>query len=131
MAARVVVTDASILVDLLAGTDRAAAVRGRLSGTAPQAPAHVDAEVLSALGRLHRVGELSAADVEAGLAQLAAMPLARHAVGELLVETWARRDQLRLVDALYVELASRMDAPLLTTDLRLARVWARAEPITG
>lgn len=49
-----VVVDASMLVDLLAETDYAAAVTARLRGTALHAPALLDAEVLSALGRLHR-----------------------------------------------------------------------------
>jgi predicted nucleic acid-binding protein len=38
-----------------------------------------------------------------------------------LVEgAWSRRQNLRLVDALYVELALRLEAPLVTTGGRLA-----------
>ncbi|WP_035770573.1 hypothetical protein [Arthrobacter castelli] len=48
----------------------------------------------------------------------------------LLAAAWDLRDKVRLVDALYVTLATRLDAPLLTTDLRLARVCTVAEPIT-
>src|SRR2546429_8996855 len=62
-----VVVDASVLVDILAGTELADAARMRLARTVLHAPAHLDAEVLSALGRLHRAGQLSAAEVEAGL----------------------------------------------------------------
>ncbi|PRX47461.1 putative nucleic acid-binding protein [Prauserella shujinwangii] len=125
-----VVVDASTMVDMLAGTHHAAPARTRLAGTVMHAPAHLDAEVLSALGRLHRAGELSTADVEGGLGALTAAPLTRHAVIELAPGAWARRADLRLADALYVELAARLHAPLLTTDHRLARACAHAESIT-
>jgi predicted nucleic acid-binding protein len=128
--AELVVVDASVLVDLLAATDHAPAAKSRLARTVLHAPAHLDAEVLSALGRLHRAGELSVSDVDLGLARLAAIPLSRHPLADLLKGTWARREGLRLVDGLYVELAARLDAPLLTTDLRLARAFPGAEAIT-
>lgn len=124
-----VVVDASVLVDLLAGTEYAPAAKARLARTVLHAPAHVDAEVLSALGRLHRAGELSVSEVDAGLARLETVPLSRHPLTDLLAGTWARRERLRLVDGLYVELAARLDAPLLTTDLRLARACPTAETI--
>lgn len=47
------------------------------------APAHLDAEVLSALGRMHRAGDLAASDVERGLSRLSTMPLTRHPVSDL------------------------------------------------
>jgi len=127
----VVVIDASVLVDLLAGTGFASAVAARLRGTALHAPAHLDAEVLSALGRLERAGQLSAADVEAALAHLASLPLTRHLLGDLLAGAWQRRGNTRPVDALYVQLAVRMGVRLLTTDSRLARAWPNTETITG
>jgi predicted nucleic acid-binding protein len=123
------VIDASVLVDLLAGTEVAPAVRARLAGTLLHAPAHLDAEVLSALGRLHRSGDLTASAVDSGLASLAALPVSRHPVPGLLGGAWARRADLRLLDALYVELAARMGIALLTTDHRLGRACSLAEVI--
>lgn len=114
-----VVVDASALVDLLLSNDVGRAVRNRIAGHALHAPAHVDAEVLSALGRLQRAGDLDADTVEGKLRDLAAAPIRRHPVNDLLLGTWARRHQLRLVDALYVELAVSRDLPLVTTDHRL------------
>lgn len=114
-----VVTDASALVDLLLDNEFGRAVRRRLAGQALHAPAHVDAEVLSALGRLHRAGELDEGDVDDKLTALAAAPLVRHPVSDLLLGAWARRHQLRLADALYVELATRQGWSLVTTDRRL------------
>lgn len=125
------VVDASALVDSLVGSAQAGAVRVRLEGAAWHAPAHLDSEVLSALGRLHRAGHLKPAQVDAQLALLASMPLHREALPSLLAGAWARRSDLRLVDALYVELAHRLDAPLVTTDRRLARATPLAEAIDG
>lgn len=113
------VVDASALVDLLLNNDLGDAVRRRLAGHALHAPGHVDAEVLSALGRLHRAGDLEADSVGSMLYHLAAAPIRRHPVNELLLGTWARRHQLRLADAVYVELAVARGALLITTDRRL------------
>jgi predicted nucleic acid-binding protein len=102
-------------------------VRARISGCELHAPAHVDAEVLSALGRLHRAGDLDAGLVAAALSQLATAPIARHHLAGLLAGAWAARARLRLVDALYVELSTALAATLLTTDARLSRACATAE----
>lgn len=120
------VIDASVLVDLLAGTELAGAARDRLSALAMHAPAHVDVEVLSALGRMHRAGQLEAKQVRESLSSLSAAPISRHPLPELVVGAWERRDQLRLTDALYVELAVNLDLTLLTTDRRLWRAYPAA-----
>jgi predicted nucleic acid-binding protein len=121
MAVEHLVVDASALVDLLVGErldDEAAAV---LDGRVLHAPAHLDAEVLSALGRLHRAGHLAAADVRRHLADVAGAPIQRHPLSDLLADAWRRRDRLRLADALYVVLGQRIKAPIVTSDARLAR----------
>jgi len=127
-----VVLDASALVEALLGTDRGAKVRERMRGHVLHAPAHLDAEVLSAVGRLHRAGDLPEPTVVAVLVELAAAPIRRHPLAGLLSGAWERRDQQRLVDALYVELAASLaPARLLTTDARLARSHEHAELITA
>lgn len=113
------VADASALVDLLLGNDLGDAVRQRIAGHVLHAPAHVDAEILSALGRLQRAGLVEADVVDTLLRRLAAAPIQRHSVTDLLLGAWARRHRLRLADALYVELATSRDLPLITTDRRL------------
>ena len=129
--AEIAVLDASVLVDLLAGTDIAVAASERLTNTVLHAPAHLDAEVLSALGRMQRNGDLTTADVEAALAALTAVPVTRHPIAELAAGAWTRRADLRLTDALYVELAARLRGVVLTSDHRLARASSLAESVIG
>jgi predicted nucleic acid-binding protein len=126
-----VVVDASAIVDLLVGTRYAAPVRERLDRALWRAPAHLDAEVLSALGRLARAGRLQDTDVEARLELLASMPVERRPLPSLLAGAWARRTDLRLVDALYVELAHQLEAPLITTDQRLGQTTPIAEVVSA
>jgi predicted nucleic acid-binding protein len=126
------VIDASAVVEALLGTGLGVKVRTRMRGHQLHAPAHLDAEVLSALGRLHRAGELSQSSVSEALDALAAAPIQRHPLGVLLSGAWRRRENQRLVDALYTELAASLDSiPLLTTDARLARADGGVELISA
>lgn len=124
------VVDASAVVEALLGTDLGVKVRRRMRGHQLHAPAHLDAEVLSALGRLHRAGDLPNTAAAAALGELATAPIHRHPLASLLSGAWQRRESQRLVDALYTELAASLDStPLLTTDARLARSEELAELI--
>jgi predicted nucleic acid-binding protein len=126
------VLDASAVVEALLGSDLGVEVRRRMRGHRLHAPAHMDAEVLSALGRLRRAGEVTHEAVTAALGELATAPIQRHPLAGLLTGAWARRENQRLVDALYSELAALLDSTsLLTTDARLARVDERAELIAA
>jgi predicted nucleic acid-binding protein len=126
----VIVLDASAMVEALIGTPLGSRVRARMRGCELHAPAHLDAEVLAALGRLHRAGDLVEETVATALSELAAAPMTRHQLTGLLLGAWAAREQLRLVDALYVELSSVLPAVLLTTDARLAPACGSAELVT-
>lgn len=125
-----IVVDACALVEALIGTQLGGAVRRRLRGCDLHAPAHIDAEALSALGRLHRAGELDSTTASAALRELELAPITREPLTGVLAGAWAARDQLRLVDALYVELATNLQATLLTTDARLARARPGIELIS-
>lgn len=124
-----IVVDASAMVDALAGTSLGPVVTDRLRGHMLHAPAHFDAEVLSALGRLQRAGALSVRQVAVRLERLQAAPLQRHMLSPLLKGAWRRRHDLRLVDALYAQLADDLGVQLLTTDAGLAAAASNCELI--
>ena len=126
MAERLVL-DASALVDVLLANDAGARVVDRISGYEINAPAHLDAEVISTLARLVRGGLLSETQIDERLEHLTRMPIARHDLPPLLAGAWSMHQNLRILDALYVELAGRLDTIVLTTDRRLARAHRRAE----
>jgi predicted nucleic acid-binding protein len=124
------VVDASAIVEALLGTAVGLAVRDRMRGRLLHAPAHLDAEVLSAFGRIYRAAELPAGTIATAVGELAGAPIRRHPLAPLLAGAWERRDELRLVDALYVELAVELDQlALLSTDRRLARTSPLVELI--
>ncbi len=108
------------MVDLLVGSPQAAAIRERLRGSQAHVPAHFDAEVLSALGWLVRAGKLPARQAADRVRRLQRVPAERHALPPLLLQAWQMRQNLRLVDALYLALAQQIGAPVFTTDARLA-----------
>lgn len=126
-----VVVDAATVVDLICDFPAAEPYRSALAGaTGVAAPAHLDAEVLSALARLKRAGQLTRATerVEA----LAALGAKRWPLRPLLSPAWALVDRIAIRDALYVALAASLGATLLTSDGRLRRaatgIVAVAEP---
>lgn len=116
------VLDASAVVDLLLRNSAGDAVRKQLDDADLRTVAHLDAEVFSALARLHRAGAVSAEAVAARLRLLAALDVVRLPIsGALLQDAWALRENVTARDALYVALARRLRGRLLTTDRRLAR----------
>ncbi len=121
------VLDASAMVTLLIGGPVANKVAERIAGTPVHVPAHFDAEVLSALGRLHRANELDADEVAQRLVALAAAPFERHAIGPLLTSAWGLPDNVRPVDALYISLAVKLSVPIITVDRGLAAATPHAE----
>ena len=121
-----IVLDASAMVDLLTAAANAAQIRDRLVDSTVHVPAHFDAEVLSALGLLARAEELAVDEVPPLLNALGRAPFSRYPLTDLLEGAWSRHESLRLVDALYVELAERLAVPLLTTDQRLSKAYPGA-----
>lgn len=116
----IVVIDAATVVDLICDFPAARTFHGVLaSAEAVAAPAHLDAEALSALGRLQRTGQLAQAAerVEA----LAGFGATRWPLPPLLLSAWALADRIALRDALYVALAASLNAVLVTSDARLRR----------
>ncbi|MGH3586778.1 MAG: type II toxin-antitoxin system VapC family toxin [Pseudonocardia sp.] len=116
------VLDASAMVDLLLRNENGKALRPHLDDAELHTVAHLDAEVFSALARLHRGGTLSGAAVEVRLRALSRISMLRLPItGALMQEAWTLRHNITARDALYVALARRLRGRLLTTDARLAR----------
>lgn len=117
--------DASAVVDLLLRSDRGEQVRAGLArrdGEEWFTVAHLDAEVLSALARLHRAGELDAEEITTLVHRLATLAARRLPItGRLLLTAWSLRDNIAARDGLYVAAARALAAGLVTTDDRLAR----------
>ncbi|CAN5756170.1 type II toxin-antitoxin system VapC family toxin [soil metagenome] len=125
------VLDASAMVDLLIGSEPSRGVARRLQDQAVHVPAHFDAEVLSALGRLQRAALLTPEGVHERLERLSSAAFERHLVPPLLTGAWRRRANVRLLDALYLELAEQLDVPLVSTDVRLAAASAQVEVVVA
>lgn len=86
-------------------------------------------EVRNALVVNERRGRLEPATTDAILAHLAALPVALDTAAESeAVLALARRHGLSVYDAAYLELATRLEAPLATLDAALADA-ARGEDI--
>ena len=116
------VIDASVLAVFYAADDsRHTLVVERLKvGNALFAPAHLDAEIVSALRGMARGNRELEKIVPRALAHLAGFPIRRMPLPPLLERMWELRDTITAYDAAYVALAERMDAVLITCDSRLA-----------
>ena len=113
--------DTSAVLDALVANPPAPGLVERLSGgDGLEAPHLIDVELLHALRRLVRRGELSeerAADARTDLAEFA---LTRYPHQPLTDRIWELRDNLSAYDAAFVALAESLDAPLITCDAGLA-----------
>ena len=118
-----IVVDASAYVDLLLIDDaRSRWIGHRLSSEhSVHVPAIFDVEVLHSLRRSEAIGGTDEVLIQAAVADLDDLRAIRHDHALLRPRIWALRDNLTAYDAAYVALAEAFDAPLLTTDARLAR----------
>jgi len=119
----VIVVDASAVLELLLGTERAERVAARVLAPDERldAPHLVDIEVGQALRRLAQLNAITVLRAEEALADFASLVIERHAHLELLPRIWQLRDSLTAYDAAYVTLAEALDAPVLTCDAKLGR----------
>lgn len=118
------VLDASAAVDLLLGNNRGQAVATALADPdhVTATVAHLDAEVLSAIARVHRAGEVDEDAVRARLDLLADLDIPRLPItAALLSAAWALRDTIAMRDALYLATAQHLGGKVLTTDDGLRR----------
>jgi predicted nucleic acid-binding protein len=122
------VIDASIAVGWIARSRATPLTDAALAAVADEfgmVPAYFGIEVARALRTHERRNLLSADVIDIGLAQLRALPLREDRAKTLdrlqQIVVLARRHELRVADAAYLELAIRVALPLATRDLSLAR----------
>lgn len=116
-----IVLDAAALVDIVLDQAPRAWLLDQLVDEAVCAPAHQPAEVLSAIARLRRAGELADDVARDALGEATALEqeLVLPSADELQ-RAFALQDRIRVLDAMYVVLAEQRGCPLVTTDRRLA-----------
>ncbi len=116
------VVDASCLFEVVVGTRRAEVIRGHIDDHVEAAAPHViDVEVLNAIRRDHRLGEIDSTTAHQAVDDLCSWAGERYPHQPLIGRAWELRDNVRGWDAFYVALAEALDVPLLTVDNRLAR----------
>jgi predicted nucleic acid-binding protein len=117
----VIVVDASALLELLLQTALGSRIEARLfrDNDELHAPHLVDVEVVQALRRLVRTGDVASRRANEAIADLSDLDLHRHAHVELLDRLWALRENITAYDATYVALAEALDATLVTCDAPL------------
>lgn len=116
-----IVVDASAMTELLLQTELGTRVERRLLRDEDlHAPHLLDVEVVSALRRLVRTGELTAPRAEDAVDDLRLLLLARHGHEDLLARAWELRENVTAYDAVYIALAEALDATLVTCDRPLA-----------
>jgi predicted nucleic acid-binding protein len=124
------VLEPSALLDLLVGSPEGEAVRSVVGGYVIHISDHAPIDVAAALRRMAAWGRLSKPQLARRVALLTQAPFSRHPGSELLAGAVAR-GELRLGDALSIELSDRLAAPLVTTDSRLATAWHHCWLVTA
>lgn len=120
-----IVLDASAVLEVLLDTELGRRIDEKTWGDArsiPNAPHLLDVEVTQVLRRLVRAKQLSPDFARTLLGDLQALDLVRHPHGLLLDRALELGDNLTAYDAMYVALAEALDATLVTTDGKLAKV---------
>lgn len=126
-----IVLDASALVELILDTSTGQLVAAHIADPAEglHVPHLVDIEVVQALRRYVREGELNTEEAEVALDDFLALDLQRHAHEPLLERVWELRKNLTAYDAVYVALAEVVDGVLLTCDGPLSRAPGMARRV--
>jgi predicted nucleic acid-binding protein len=127
----VIVLDASALVELILDTPTGQLVAARIADPAVglHVPHLADIEVVQALRRYVREGEIDAGAAAVALGDFRALDLQRHAHEPLLDRIWALRKNLTAYDAVYVALAEVLDGVLLTCDRPLSHAPGMARRV--
>ncbi|MFO7892172.1 MAG: type II toxin-antitoxin system VapC family toxin [Longimicrobiales bacterium] len=118
-----IVLDASAVIEVLLQSDRGRALEPRVfGGEVLNAPHLLDLEVAQVLRRHVLRGGLEEARAEGALEDFQDFRIERYPHHLFLGRIWEFRANVTAYDAAYLALAEALDAPLLTTDRKLADV---------
>jgi len=120
----VIVLDASAAVAVFLNLEPGAPrIRERMSAEDDDlhVPHLFEIEVMNVLRSYSLKGALSQERARLALSRLSTMRITRYPHTALLSRVWELRDNVTAYDAAYIALAETLEAPLLTTDARLAR----------
>ena len=85
------------------------------------APDLLNAEVLHAINRFERQGEVDTNRASGAVGALGVLPIARYPTSMLVERAWALRHNFTTYDAMYVALAEALETRLVTADEHLAK----------
>lgn len=117
-----IVLDASVVLDVVTAVEIGREIAARIEQTDDEfiAPDVVDLEVLQALRRQVRLGQISPERAGAAVALLGDLPLTRMSHAPLIGRIWELRDNLTAYDAAYLVLAEAMGAAVWTRDTKFS-----------
>ncbi len=117
-----IVLDASAAIDWLLQTAAGQQIENRIfaRGESLHAPHLLDLEVAQVMRRLVREATITAQRADQALEDLLSVRLTRYPHFVFLPDVWRLRNNLSAYDAVYVVLAERLGAALITRDARLA-----------
>ncbi len=113
-----IVADASAITELLLQTELGTRVEERLfrDDEDIHAPHLLDVEVLSALRRLVREGEVLAGRAQEAIEDLALLRIIRHSHLDFTGRVWELHENFTAYDAVYLTLAESLDGTVITCD---------------
>jgi predicted nucleic acid-binding protein len=119
-----IVVDASVLTDALVddGPIGAAARTALTNDLHWAAPAHLLVEVLSAIRGKTLGGKLGVPRASEAIRALPALVVDEVPISRLVDRMWELRGNIMAYDAAYIAAAEALDCPLLTGDVRLAKL---------